>query len=293
MPSESFYVAMGILGVLSIITSALFNVGNLDYEGTRTLRFLAPIAFTIGIIFFIVLGVAGYFDLRPRFRQWNLKRKSRDIELEKQERELEKKKREFEMRHPKENQTKNESSNTISSQKQTTESNQKTRVVSPKQTTKPMEIKQDESILTTDGNVPEKLKRETDTIEQIKKEPLTQKQETEYIDEDYKHAISMDAHMKCLWALSKAPNHSFPNKQKLILDAQGHDGDRSEYYKAINDLIDSGLVHILDKRKYADEIRITGRLELTKIGIELSQIARNKKIAQWNNFVETFKDKLS
>lgn len=292
MASDTFYGIFAFLGFIAVMMGVIMM--NAGYGHPKPEEVLGgQISIIVGILFLCVLAGGAYFDLRPRFREWNLERKSVDMNLKGKEREIEKKKREFEMRYPKENQTKNESSNTISSQKQTNVTPTQTSDALPKQTTKPMEIKPDESVLITGGNVPEKLKRETDTIEQIKKESPIQKQETEYIDGDYKHAISMDAHMKCLWALSKAPNHSFPNKQKLILDAQGHDGDRSEYYKAINDLIDSGLVHILDKRKYADEIRTTGRLELTKIGIELSQIARNKKIVQWNNFVETFKDKLS
>lgn len=300
MPSDTFYGFVGGIGGFLLIAGATAMMSDYGQEGNKILHLAAPFMFLATLPFFITIGIGIFYDLRPKFREWNIERKSEEMRLRGEERELEKKKHKMEISKDTVEYDKNirqkespKPSQVQDYQKQTNGTPTQTSDTLPKQTTNPMGTKQDESILTTRGDVPEKLKRETDTIEQIKKEPHIQKQETEYIDEDYKRAISMDAHMKCLWALSKAPNHSFPNKQKLILDAQGHDGDRSEYYKAINDLISSGLVHILDKRKYADEKRSTGRPELTKIGTELAQIARDKKIVQWNNFVETFKDRLS
>lgn len=284
MPSESFYVAVGICGLIFIIFSAIANVAVLDYQGTSTLRFIAPYTLTIGILFFVALGVAGYLDLKPRFRQWNLKRKSKDIELEKQERELEKKKREFETKYPKENQTKSASTTPdTSNKKQTIETPLQTRDVLPKQTAKPMETKPDGPILETNKPVTEFLKHKEHETKTVK-----DKKETTFTDANYLKAINDSLELKSLWSLLHAPANRFETVNKLYDSLNEEVDHRKQHNEACDRLAELGLIIKLNLRYSYNKKNEYYSPLLSEIGKELITRARDAKVTSWEEFLEKY-----
>ncbi|NIU87619.1 MAG: hypothetical protein GWN56_10140 [Nitrosopumilaceae archaeon] len=98
-----------------------------------------------------------------------------------------------------------------------------------------------------------------------------------------------------MWAMYKEPSHSFSNRNQLIkavaeIENREKIGNRKPYYDAIKSLMNQGLVEFekvsYDPSRYGRE---TGKILLTKKGLDLIQKARKEKVTTWQSFLEKYK----
>ncbi|NIP61293.1 MAG: hypothetical protein GWN01_10330 [Nitrosopumilaceae archaeon] len=179
------------------------------------------------------------------------------------------------------------------------------RTTTPKEETLgPIFASKNDSTLQTRGKVPKDLVPEEPTLEktiteetnetETKEETIPYQEDSTYTDKDYQFGISLSKPMICLWLLYKEPSHSFTNKNQLIKAAAEIEktktiSNRKPYYDSIKLLEKKGMVE-LEKIQYdsGEHYKETGKVLLTKKGLDLIQKARKDKVTSWNQFIEKY-----
>jgi len=87
LPSDDFYVFVGVTGGFLLILGALGMVADFGTAGRDMIKPAAPFILLAAVPFFAAIGVGIFYDLRPKFRKWNIERKSEEIHLQERERE--------------------------------------------------------------------------------------------------------------------------------------------------------------------------------------------------------------
>src|SRR5215831_19252005 len=110
MPNSMFYGILASAGGMCFIIGSMLLGSDSKNHGYDI---YAPYCFFIGSLFWIGMAIGIFFDLRPKFREWNLNRKSKDLELELREKKLAIKVRELRNKQKRELETSSQSSNSL------------------------------------------------------------------------------------------------------------------------------------------------------------------------------------
>lgn len=308
MPSDSFYITVGLLGGMGVIFGfVLFNANWGDPGPNEILG--GQISLSIGVILLIVLTAGAFFDLRPRFREWNFERRSDNLYNKEQEREIRQKeddlKRERRRRKEEERRrAENEKARRRAEEARRAEASARAERTQYKERktsrNKPLreevsgfgsEKKEhtEGSWFGTGDNVPEDLKKkkaEEETYSQADQNELEKESQSE---KDYKYQISLDKHLLLLWTLYRTNEHEFDSRNKLIIETKGDINNRTPWYRAIEDLERKDLIKRINENQRTGKDKEWGE-RITDLGLSLIKKARYDQVTKWDDFQKQYNE---
>lgn len=304
MPSDSFYITLGVVGLPILITGFAMSA-NASQPGMST---VASFMILGGIASLLTLGGGGAFDLYKRFRGWqleereeNLYYKEREREVKRQEEDLKRQRRQAkeEERRRAENEKARRraeearrSEESARAERTQYKERKTSRNKPPREEVSGFGSEKKEhtegSWFGTGDNVPEDLKKkkaEEETHSQADQNELEKESQSE---KDYKYQISLDKHLMLLWTLYKTKDHEFPTRNQLVLAANsGQKGNRDPWYDAIEDLENADLLKRINERQRGVKDSEWGN-KITDVGLMLIKKARYDQVTRFDDFKEKY-----
>ncbi len=305
MPSDSFYITLGIVG-LSILVTGFAMSANASQPGMSTVTSFMILG---GIASLLTLGGGGAFDLYKRFRGWqleereeNLSYKEREREVKRQEEDLKRQRRQA--KEEERRRTENEKARRRAEEERRAEESaraERTRYKERKTSrNKPpreevsgfgSEKKEhtEGSWFGTGDNVPEDLKKkkaEAETYSQADQNELEKESQSE---KDYKYQISLDKHLLLLWTLYRTNEHEFDSRNKLIIETKGDINNRTPWYRAIEDLERKDLIKRINENQRTGKDKEWGE-RITDLGLSLIKKARYDQVTKWDDFQKQYNE---
>jgi len=295
MPSEDFYISLGIISAILLMMGLVLIYGIQDSPYYQ--QFLVPgqIMLGLGIAVGIAIAIIAFSSVYPSIRDWNLERQEDNlwrsqekIELEKRKWELKRQKAEVkdyirsQEKKDKEKQTPSDPvSNNMSKHDEKLQMTQATSDVGEEN----VDLK---PIMKTGDPVLDKLKNKEEATESTNQEKS-----------DCLIRIDLDKFLKCLLALYNHPEHYFKNiKEATRIIHKLEEGKRSGSAEqvvsgAMKELRHYGLVSINTKKQY-DGIkkREINEYRITDFGIKMIEKTIDDDISNWGDFVEKYKVEL-
>jgi hypothetical protein len=267
------------------------------------------ISIFIGVILLMVLCVGAYFDLRPRFREWNVDRKSDEIYIKKKEREIKQKeeqlkrerrrRKEEERRQKEREEARKRAEERAREERYGQERKSQTSTSPPREETsrraeatgfgsEKQEYK-DDAWFGTGTGAPEDLKqkRSEQSETHYSKAEKDQLEKESQSEKDYKYQISLDKHLLLLWTLYRTNEHEFDSRNKLIIATKGDINNRTPWYDAIEDLERKDLIKRINERQRTGAGLEWGE-RITDLGLSLIKKARYDQVTRWDDFQKKY-----
>lgn len=305
MPSDSFYITLGVVGLPIVITGFAMSENSSD-PGMRTAGSFMILG---GIVLLLVLGGGGVFDLYKRFRGWRLEEREENLYYKEKEREVKRQEEELkrQRRQAKEEErrrTENEKARRrAEEERRAQESARAERTQYKERKTSRNKPPREEvsgfgsekkehtegSWFGTGDNVPEDLKKkkaEEETYSQADQNELEKESQSE---KDYKYQISLDKHLLLLWTLYRTNEHEFDSRNKLIIETKGDINNRTPWYRAIEDLERKDLIKRINENQRTGKDKEWGE-RITDLGLSLIKKARYDQVTKWDDFQKQYNE---